>query len=214
MRTPILKTVPSIALILAILTFMAVSGNVVQAQVTEEEISVENVTLEDDTGVESYEYRRDYIYLPIRQDPQLGDIPPIPDERNTIGIDEFGDRYIEDMPDRVVDKTKMHRVRARKLSRGISNLFLCWMEIPYQVTNSIDESDPGTGLLVGGVTGIMFTATRACVGAYEIVTFWNKRPGYYDVIMEPEFLMHETWGDGVPPFTVESPAQDVIMTEW
>lgn len=214
MRTPILKTAPAVALILATVAFIGLSGTVAHAQVAEEEISVDNVTLERDPEVESYDYRRDYIYLPIREDPQLGDIPPIPDERNTIGIDEFGDRYIEDMPERVIDKTQMHRVRARKLARGISNFFLCWMEIPYQVTNSIEESDPGTGLLVGGITGLMFTATRAGVGAYEIVTFWNKRPGNYDTIMEPEFLIHETWGDGVPPFTVKSPSPDVIMTEW
>ncbi len=203
MRIHFLKTTPVATILIIAMAIIALSANVASAQ---DDISTDRIR--------SYEYRRDYVYLPIRQDPQLGDIPPIPDERKAIALNEFGDRVIEPMPNKVRSRMDLHRLWSRKLARGTSNLFLCWMEIPYQVVNSIEESDPATGLLVGGITGAFFTVTRACVGAYEIVSFWSPRPGDYDVIMQPEFLVHENWGAGVPPFTVDTPSQEDIMGEW
>lgn len=88
-----------------------------------------------------------------------------------------------------------------KLGRGITNVLTCWVEIPRTIAREWERTDPATGVVLGSVKGIGWGFTRFVTGAYETVTFPFPVPPDYAPMMEPEFVVTDTWGDGVPGFT-------------
>ena len=87
-----------------------------------------------------------------------------------------------------------------KLGRGIANVLTGWMEIPKEIAEAWRETDPITGLIVGGIKGIGYTIVRTFAGFYEILTFPMPFPENYGPIIEPEFVLPPLFGEDLPPF--------------
>jgi putative exosortase-associated protein (TIGR04073 family) len=92
---------------------------------------------------------------------------------------------------------------AFKLTRGVTNVATCIAEIPKQTMNSV--RDRGTiGYVIGPLKGIGMTLYRGIVGGVETIFFMVPQPGYYDPMVDPEYVWHG-WGDPKP----EKPAAKV-----
>ena len=75
----------------------------------------------------------------------------------------------------------------RKLGRGISNIFLCWYEIPRSWTMVKKEHGEVAGLSWGTIQGGGRMFHRLSVGFYEVFTFpRGEKPLVY-----PEFVISE-----------------------
>lgn len=88
-----------------------------------------------------------------------------------------------------------------KLGRGITNVFTCWVEIPRHIAIEWEKTDPFTGLIMGTVTGTGWGFARLTTGVYETFTFPFPIPEGYRPMMEPEFVVTDIWGDGIPELT-------------
>lgn len=88
----------------------------------------------------------------------------------------------------------------RKLGRGIANMATGVVEVPKNISREWRKSDPGTGVIVGGVKGVGWAATRFAVGAYETVTFPVPAPGNYEPLLYPEYPLPDVWGEQLPYF--------------
>ncbi len=79
-----------------------------------------------------------------------------------------------------------------KLTRGVSNLAMGWVEIPKQMMSVKKEHGDGAGDVAGffwgTVKGFTHFIGRTAVGAYEIVTFFVPS---FDPIIEPEYVFSE-----------------------
>lgn len=70
-----------------------------------------------------------------------------------------------------------------KLAVGLSNLFLCWVEIPKNVVNTTNQANLALGLSGGMFKGLLHTAGRAGTGIVDTFTFpFPTRP-----IADPEW---------------------------
>lgn len=58
-----------------------------------------------------------------------------------------------------------------KLGQGIGNVVFCWVEIPLEINEEIQDTDPFTGSIVGFYKGLWFTVRRFGLGVADIVTF-------------------------------------------
>ena len=58
-----------------------------------------------------------------------------------------------------------------KLWGGVSNVLFCWMEIPIEINEEIQKTDPFTGSVVGTGEGLYYTGKRLWLGAVDTVTF-------------------------------------------
>jgi putative exosortase-associated protein (TIGR04073 family) len=58
-----------------------------------------------------------------------------------------------------------------KLIRGIGNVAFCWVEIPLEINEEIQNTDPLSGTFVGLGEGIFYTGKRAVLGVVDVVTF-------------------------------------------
>ncbi|MGC8741304.1 MAG: exosortase system-associated protein, TIGR04073 family [Candidatus Sumerlaeaceae bacterium] len=90
-----------------------------------------------------------------------------------------------------------------KLGRGLANIFTGVIEVPKNISREWRKSDPVTGVIVGGVKGVGWAATRMVVGAYETVTFPIPVPANYEPLMEPETPLPSVWGEQLPYFDQE-----------
>jgi putative exosortase-associated protein (TIGR04073 family) len=79
----------------------------------------------------------------------------------------------------------------RKLGRGITNLGLCWWEIPRNIYQVKNEHGSVAGVTWGTIRGCARTIVRAGTGVYEVTTFANGRQR----IIEPEFIFHPEASD-------------------
>jgi putative exosortase-associated protein (TIGR04073 family) len=105
----------------------------------------------------------------------------------------------EQQPENITSKM------AVKFGRGITNLATSPIEIPKQtVLMTRDLGFPG--LLVGPFGGVLMTGYRAIIGVAEIVFFMVPAPGYYDKMIEPEFVW-EGWGAKEEPALLEPAPQ-------
>lgn len=84
-------------------------------------------------------------------------------------------------PDAVVEKM------AFKLVRGLTNVVTSVAEIPKQTYLSVRDQG-GVGYLIGPLKGIGMTAYRGLVGGIETVFFMVPQPGYYDPMVEPDYV--------------------------
>ncbi|MBN1687517.1 MAG: exosortase system-associated protein, TIGR04073 family [Candidatus Omnitrophica bacterium] len=79
-----------------------------------------------------------------------------------------------------------------KLGRGVGNIVACPMELLNQPSQMYKDGERLLPAIVGGLgKGVVYTATRAVVGVYEVATFPLPLPEGYKPIMEPEFAFPE-----------------------
>ncbi len=76
---------------------------------------------------------------------------------------------------------------AIKLTRGVTNVVTSIVELPKQTIVTTLEMG-AVGLIVGPLKGIGMTVYRAVVGAAETVFCMVPQPGYYDPMIDPEFV--------------------------
>ena len=81
---------------------------------------------------------------------------------------------------------------ARKLQRGIANVFLSPIELAEQISTEEKHSKLEPTWLFGGIRGVYYGAGRILIGVYEILTFPIPVPSNYGPLLEPEFLT-EYW---------------------
>ncbi len=79
-----------------------------------------------------------------------------------------------------------------KLSRGISNFALGWVEIPRQMVKVKEEhgdvAGDVAGVFWGPVKGFAYFIGRTVVGAYEMATFLVPT---YKPLVKPEYIFSE-----------------------
>jgi putative exosortase-associated protein (TIGR04073 family) len=81
-----------------------------------------------------------------------------------------------------------------KLVRGITNFATAIVEIPKQ-TILTAENHGEIGYVVGPIKGVGMTLYRAFIGVTEAVFFMVPQPGYYDPMIDPEFVW-QGWDSG------------------
>ena len=80
-----------------------------------------------------------------------------------------------------------------KFVRGATNFFTAIVELPKQTI--LTGRNHGTvGYVVGPIKGAGMTLYRAFIGLTEAVFFLVPQPGYYDPMIEPEFVW-QGWDD-------------------
>lgn len=80
-----------------------------------------------------------------------------------------------------------------KLVRGATNFVTAIVEIPKQ-TILTSRNHGSIGYVVGPIKGVGMTLYRGLIGLTETVLFMVPQPGYYDPMMEPEFVW-QGWDD-------------------
>lgn len=76
---------------------------------------------------------------------------------------------------------------AVKLVRGITNIATCVVELPKQTYLTVNE-EGAIGYIIGPLKGIGMTMYRALMGAGETVLFMVPQPGYYDSMIDPNYV--------------------------
>jgi putative exosortase-associated protein (TIGR04073 family) len=74
-----------------------------------------------------------------------------------------------------------------KLVRGATNFFTSIVELPKQ-TILTGRNHGAVGYVVGPIKGIGMTLYRGFIGLTEAVFFLVPQPGYYDPMIDPEFV--------------------------
>ena len=109
----------------------------------------------------------------------------------TASAQRYGDEYR--------DSSAFGRMQ-NKLGRGLTNLFTGVVEVPKNISREWRKTDPATGIIVGGVKGVGWAATRMAVGAFDTVTFPVPVPANYEPLMEPATPLPSIWGEQLPYF--------------
>ena len=79
----------------------------------------------------------------------------------------------------------------RKLGRGLANVTLGLLELPFRISVVYEGHGVGAAAFWGSLAGIQAAVTRMVVGAVEVVTFPLPLPRVgYGPIVEPEFLLN------------------------
>ena len=76
---------------------------------------------------------------------------------------------------------------AFKLVRGVTNVATSLVEIPKQSYLTVRDRG-AVGYVVGPIKGLGMAFYRGVVGIAEAVFFMVPQPGYYDPIIEPEYV--------------------------
>lgn len=84
-------------------------------------------------------------------------------------------------PEAIVEKMSF------KLVRGITNIATAIVELPKQTIITVRERGP-VGYAVGPIKGIGMTFYRALMGTAETIGFMVPQPGYYDPMVDPEYV--------------------------
>ena len=74
-----------------------------------------------------------------------------------------------------------------KFARGITNLTTCVVEIPKQSYLTVRDRG-AVGNLIGPLKGIVMTVYRGLIGGVETIFFMVPQPGYYDPMIDPEYV--------------------------
>lgn len=91
----------------------------------------------------------------------------------------------DQQPEMIVEKM------AIKLTRGVTNVVTSIVELPKQTI--LTGRDMGAvGYVIGPIKGVGMTFYRGVIGAVETVFCMVPQPGYYDPMMDPEFVW-EGW---------------------
>lgn len=77
----------------------------------------------------------------------------------------------------------------RKLGRGVTNMALCWWELPTHIQSAGKEAGVAAALSYGILKGLGRTVLRMASGIYETVTFLVPIPkNYKPILTNPEFI--------------------------
>lgn len=76
---------------------------------------------------------------------------------------------------------------AFKLVRGVANVTTSIVEVPKQTYQTVRDRG-SVGYVVGPIKGVGMALYRLVVGVTETVFFLVPQPGYYDPMMEPEYV--------------------------
>ena len=87
----------------------------------------------------------------------------------------------EQQPEMIAEKM------AVKFTRGLTNTVTSIVELPKQTILTVRDMG-GAGYVVGPLKGIGMTLYRGFIGMTEVVFFLVPQPGYYDPMMEPEYV--------------------------
>ena len=87
-----------------------------------------------------------------------------------------------------------------KLVRGVTNFATAIVELPKQTILTI-ENHGTVGYVVGPIKGVGMTLYRGFIGLTETIFFMVPQPGYYDPMIDPEFV----WQGWENPRTGASP---------
>ncbi len=84
-------------------------------------------------------------------------------------------------PEAIADKM------AFKFARGLTNVATAIVEIPKQSYLTVRDRG-NVGYVVGPLKGLGMTFYRGLVGAVETIFFMVPQPGYYDPMIDPDFV--------------------------
>ena len=87
----------------------------------------------------------------------------------------------DQQPEVIVEKM------AIKLVRGVTNTVTSIVELPKQTILTGREMG-GVGYVIGPVKGVGMTLYRAVIGITEAVFCMVPQPGYYDPMIDPEYV--------------------------
>lgn len=87
----------------------------------------------------------------------------------------------EQQPEMIVEKMSI------KLVRGVTNAVTSVAELPKQTILTGRDMGP-VGYVIGPIKGVGMTFYRCVIGVVETVFFMVPQPGYYDPMMEPEYV--------------------------
>ena len=76
---------------------------------------------------------------------------------------------------------------AIKFTRGITNTFTSIVELPKQTILTGREMG-AVGYVIGPIKGVGMTFYRGVIGITEAIFCMVPQPGYYDPMMDPEFV--------------------------
>jgi len=100
-----------------------------------------------------------------------------------IAVTFTGEAFAQEMQRSEVVMEKM----AYKFVRGVTNAATCVVEFPKQIY--LTTRDRGAvGFATGPIKGIGMTLYRAFAGVTETVLFPVPQPGYYDPMINPDFV--------------------------
>jgi putative exosortase-associated protein (TIGR04073 family) len=110
----------------------------------------------------------------------------------------------EPKPESIVGKMSF------KFVRGITNVATSVVEIPKQSYLTVRDQG-GVGYVVGPIRGLGMTIYRAFIGSVETVFFMVPQPGYYDPMVDPDYVWNG-WEDKASPDYVKARATDTLET--
>jgi len=87
---------------------------------------------------------------------------------------------------------------AFKFTRGITNVATAIVELPKQSYLTVRDQG-GVGYVIGPIKGIGMTIYRALVGTAETVLCLVPQPGYYDPMIDPDFVWNG-WEEHHPDY--------------
>lgn len=92
----------------------------------------------------------------------------------------------DQQPEMIVEKM------AVKFTRGLTNAVTCIVELPKQTILTGRDMGP-VGYIVGPIKGVGMTLYRGVIGIAETIFCVVPQPGYYDPMIDPEFVW-QGWG--------------------
>jgi putative exosortase-associated protein (TIGR04073 family) len=75
-----------------------------------------------------------------------------------------------------------------KLTRGMANFGLGWVELPKQIYHVGHEEGWLIGMTRGFIDGVGMFAARTVAGAYELLTFPLPVPPHYQPLLKPDYV--------------------------
>jgi putative exosortase-associated protein (TIGR04073 family) len=98
-----------------------------------------------------------------------------------------------------------------KLVRGVTNVVTAIVEIPKQTVLSA-QNHGAIGYVVGPITGVGMTLYRGFIGLTETVFFLVPQPGYYDPMIDPEFVW-QGWENPKAELAAQSGEQPIAQAK-
>ena len=92
-----------------------------------------------------------------------------------------GQATADQQPEMIAEKM------AIKLTRGVTNVVTSIVELPKQTILTGRDMGP-VGYVIGPIKGVGMTLYRGVIGVVETVFCMVPQPGYYDPMMDPEFV--------------------------
>lgn len=108
----------------------------------------------------------------------------------------------EQKPEAIAEKM------AFKLVRGVTNVVTSPVEIPKQTIQTFRRHG-AVGIVVGPVKGVGMMLYRGLMGLTETLLFLVPQPGYYEPMVDPEFVWQE-WGRAEGP-TIRKEQQESLQ---